>query len=209
MPRRVDHEERRREIAEALCRIAARGGLAAATFREVAAEAGVSVRLVQYYFGTKAELLHAANRYVAARAGARLTKRLARTKDREPREVVRALVREFLPTTEERRETMLLFFAFYSAQMTDPSLARGEGRNPPQGLATIVAHQIRRAQEAGEVRSDLAVDAEAMLLTVAVPSIVSGPLVGYTTLREASKLLDHAVDRIFEWDGTQPGRTTV
>ena len=41
MPKRVDHEERRREIVEAVIRITLKGGLTAATVREVAAEAGV------------------------------------------------------------------------------------------------------------------------------------------------------------------------
>ena len=57
MPKRVDHEERRRQIADALLRTAATRGLHATGMREVAAEAGVSLRLVQYYFGTKEELL--------------------------------------------------------------------------------------------------------------------------------------------------------
>ena len=65
MPKRVDHAERRRQIVEAVCRITVKGGLASATFREVAAEAGVSVRLVQYYFGTKDELMLSTQRYVA------------------------------------------------------------------------------------------------------------------------------------------------
>ena len=47
MPKRVDHDVRRRQITDAVCRITVRGGVGAATFREVAAEAGVSVRLVE------------------------------------------------------------------------------------------------------------------------------------------------------------------
>ena len=57
MPKRVDPAQRRREITDAVVRITLKGGLTAATFREVAGEAGVSVRLVQYYFGTKREFL--------------------------------------------------------------------------------------------------------------------------------------------------------
>ncbi|MFB8061103.1 TetR family transcriptional regulator, partial [Kitasatospora purpeofusca] len=52
MTARVDHEERRRQIAEALLRIADTQGLQSASMRAVAAEAGVSLRLVQYYFET-------------------------------------------------------------------------------------------------------------------------------------------------------------
>lgn len=47
-------------------RTAATRGLHATGMREVAAEAGVSLRLVQYYFGTKEELLLAAMQQLAA-----------------------------------------------------------------------------------------------------------------------------------------------
>jgi len=57
VPKRVDHEERRRQIADALVRAAAARGLHATGMREVAAEAGVSLRLVQYYFGTREALM--------------------------------------------------------------------------------------------------------------------------------------------------------
>jgi hypothetical protein len=39
MPRQVDHDLRRRQIAEAVWRLAARGGLENVTLRQVAAEA--------------------------------------------------------------------------------------------------------------------------------------------------------------------------
>jgi AcrR family transcriptional regulator len=58
-----------------VCRITVRGGLGAATFREVAAEAGVSVRLVQYYFGSKDDLMLGTQRRVSERAVARILSR--------------------------------------------------------------------------------------------------------------------------------------
>lgn len=52
-PKRVDHDERRTQIAEALIRVAGRRGLHPVGMRDVAAEAGVSLQLVQYYFQIK------------------------------------------------------------------------------------------------------------------------------------------------------------
>jgi AcrR family transcriptional regulator len=203
MPKRVDHGDRRRHIIEALWRITVRGGLSAATFREVAAEAGVSVRLVQYYFGTKAELLHAANKHVAERMTARVRSRLSTLgPDAQPRDVVHALVRAFLPTDRESREAMLLFFAFYTAQMTDPTLARSEAAEVPEGLAALVAAQIRRAQAAGDAPIDLDADREGALLTAAIPSIASGVLVNYLSANEATSTLHYAVDRLFSQDAS-------
>ena len=68
----MDHDVRKRQITDAVVRITVKGGLASATFREVAAEAGVSVRLVQYYFGTKDQLLLETQRHVAERSVARI-----------------------------------------------------------------------------------------------------------------------------------------
>ena len=78
MPKRVDHEERRRQIADALLRAAATRGLHATGMREVAAEAGVSLRLVQYYFGTKEELMLFAMQQLAVQFAERGIARIKR-----------------------------------------------------------------------------------------------------------------------------------
>src|SRR5450755_1515746 len=107
MPRRVDHDERRREIVEALWRITVKGGLPAASFRQVAAEAGVSVSLVQYYFGTKADLLDAANRAIGEDMGARIMRRVSKLgADADPKQLVHAVVDAFLPADRRSREAM-------------------------------------------------------------------------------------------------------
>ena len=72
MPRRVDHDQRRRQIGEALLRIANTRGLQHASMREVALEAQVSLRLVQYYFHTKDELLLAALGYLGEQLSERV-----------------------------------------------------------------------------------------------------------------------------------------
>ena len=59
MPRTVDHDERRSTILEAFVTLAVREGLHAVSMRSVASEAGISLRLVQYYFKTKSGLMGA------------------------------------------------------------------------------------------------------------------------------------------------------
>jgi AcrR family transcriptional regulator len=210
VPKRVDHEERRRQIVRALWRITERGGLGAVSFREVAAEAGVSVRLVQYYFGTKADLLREANRQALQTMGARIARRTlaAMDGDPSPRDVVATIAREFLPDDDESRRAMLLYYAFYTAQMTDPGL-RGAG-GVPQGFIDLVADQIRRAQRAGTVAAGVHPELEAAVLLAVVPSAASGVLTGYGTLDEARALVDYAVDRMFGATGaTEAGATGV
>src|SRR6516225_2293387 len=118
VPKRVDHEERRREIADALLRTAAERGLHATGMREVAAEAGVSLRLVQYYFGTKEELLLAAMQHLAAQFGDRVLARINRVKETEspasPRDVIGAILTEALPVDDERRNFTVLYTAYFA-----------------------------------------------------------------------------------------------
>ena len=99
----MDHEVRKREITDAVVRITVKGGLASATFREVAAEAGVSVRLVQYYFGTKDQLLLETQRHVAERSVRRIRRLHSGVPDR-PRDVLRTVMRSFIPVDDESRE---------------------------------------------------------------------------------------------------------
>lgn len=69
--------------------------------REVAAEAGVSLRLVQYYFGTKEELLLAAVHHLAVQFGRRAMERIRKVKETHnpvsPREVIAAILTQSLP----------------------------------------------------------------------------------------------------------------
>jgi len=69
----MSNEQRTTQILDAVERLLGRGGLAAVTMRAVAVEAGVSVRLVQYYGSTKGELLTAALERLSARSVERWT----------------------------------------------------------------------------------------------------------------------------------------
>jgi AcrR family transcriptional regulator len=198
MPKRADHDARRRQIIEAVWRITVKGGLGAASFREVAAEAGVSVRLVQYYFGTKADLLHAANDAIGERMAARVLRRAQLLgPDAAPRALIEAVLGEFLPDDDESHEAMLLFFAFYTAQMTDASVARAESGHIAAGMVGFIADQIRRAQASGDASASIDADLEGVVLTSTVPGIASSVLVGYLTREEARAALDYAIARIF------------
>jgi AcrR family transcriptional regulator len=95
-----------------MLRTAAARGLHATGMREVAAEAGVFLRLVQYYFGTKEELLLTGMQHLAARFGERAMARIRRIKETggqaSPRDVIAAILVEALPADDERRTFAVL-----------------------------------------------------------------------------------------------------
>jgi TetR/AcrR family transcriptional repressor of bet genes len=190
VPKRVDHRVRRRQITDAVCRLTVKGGLQAATFREVAAEAGVSVRLVQYYFGTKDELLLSTQRHVAERATARLLSAVAEA-DGTPRGELRAVLGSFIPIDEASRENMLVFVALHTAALVDPSLARVETREVPDALHTAVRTRLVTAGPRPGVDADL----EAAVLVSVVPSLAQAVLDGSQTAETAFAVLDYALGR--------------
>lgn len=61
----VDHDERRRKIAEIAAEVIAREGLEAATIRRISAELGGPTKIVTYYFPDKQELLRFTWQYIA------------------------------------------------------------------------------------------------------------------------------------------------
>jgi AcrR family transcriptional regulator len=61
----VDHDERRRKIAEVTATVIAHEGLDAATIRRIAAELGGPTKIITYYFAEKHELLHFTWQFIA------------------------------------------------------------------------------------------------------------------------------------------------
>ena len=201
VPKRADHEQRRRQIADALLRVAATRGLHAAGMREVAAEAGVSLRLVQYYFGTKEELLLAAMQHLAAQFGDRVLARIRRIKETEspasPRDVIAAILTEALPADDERRTFIVLYTAYFALSLTDPALAIAPLVRNSAAVTDVVAAQLRAAQAAGDAPAHLDPDLEAVSLLAMGAGLGTSVLGGQSSPAEAQAVIDYHLYRLF------------
>jgi AcrR family transcriptional regulator len=202
VPRRVDHEQRRRQIADALVRTAATRGLHATGMREVAAEAGVSLRLVQYYFGTKEELLLAAMQNLAARYGERVMARArcgkaAPDDPASPRDVIAAILTEGLPADEERRTFTIVYTAYLALSLTDPALALSPLARNSGAVIGVVAAQLRAAQAAGDVPAHLDPDLEAFSLLTMSAGLGTSVIGGHSSVGEAQAVIDYHLNRLF------------
>jgi AcrR family transcriptional regulator len=201
MPKRVDHEERRRQIADALLRTAAARGLHATGMREVAAEAGVSLRLVQYYFGTKEELLLAAMQHLAARFAARAAARFKEASESggpaNPRKVIAAILAEALPADDERRTFHVIYTAYLALSLTDPALAIAPLVKNSEAVTGVVAAQLRAAQTAGDTPAHLDPDLEAFSLMAMSAGFAASVLTGQSSAGQAQAVIDYHLDRLF------------
>ncbi|MFD6224330.1 TetR/AcrR family transcriptional regulator [Nocardia asteroides] len=195
MPRLADHEERRRAITDAARRVIARGGLDAATFQSVAAEAGVSVRSVQYYFGTKREFLLATHRATVADSGARLHAALAALgPDAGPRDIVRTVLLGLLPLDEPSRQNAVILGIFHAATLTGPDLESADTVETPNYIVDAVAAQLRALR--GASADDRVITADAEVILLAIAGLAQGMLTNDDFAARATRLVDHLLDRV-------------
>lgn len=198
MPKQVDHDERRNEIAAAVWRIASERGLEDVTMRQVAAEAGVSMRLVQYYFGTRHDLLLKALEILNKTADTRAKKRIPATiGEPTPRAILRGVILEVLPLDEERRMTVLVYLAYFVRSLHDEQLAAAFRANNPDPLEQFLASLIKKGQEAGDVPADRDARKEADLLWNSVDGLQTSLLLGHRTEQQVMELIEYQLDRIF------------
>jgi AcrR family transcriptional regulator len=120
VPKIVDHEERRRELAGAVWRVITRDGVANVSIRTVAAESGWSSGALRHYFATRDELLAFACEQVLTRVTERIS---GMRPSGEPREMARQLLLETMPIDEERHTEASITFAFLVLGLADPALA--------------------------------------------------------------------------------------
>lgn len=199
MPRLVDHEQRRREITTVARRVIAGGGLDAATFQYVAAEAGISVRLIQYYFGNKRELMLATLQAVVVDAGQRFEQRIAALgPESDPRAVIRAFASVLLPMDDQAREDALVLSAFHAAALYGSTVGTEDTAGPGIWLMGAFADQLKRHRADGEndesPRAD--VDSDAELLVFSLSGITQAVLTRHKTPEQAAELFDHLLDRL-------------
>jgi len=197
VPRQADHIARRRQIAEAVWRLAARGGLEDVTLRQVATEAGLSPRLLQYYFGTRDELLLGALEILNADAQQRAHERIeALGPEPSLLAVVRGVLMELLPLDCDRRAQHLVHAAFFLRFLSDPGL-RAAIQNAAPALEALVAGLIMQAQHIGEADAHVDATNESDLLVAAAEGLQTQVLLGQRTDDQAVALIDHQLARIF------------
>ncbi|MEV6963810.1 TetR/AcrR family transcriptional regulator [Hamadaea sp. NPDC051192] len=200
MPKRVDHDVRRREIGEALLRIAASRGLQAASMREVAAEAGVSLRLVQYYFHSKNELLLGAMVYLGEQLSARVERHIrARGLPPTPQSTVYGTLLAILPTDDESRRLTRTYAAYYTLVLAEPALGAEHGGTYPDALERFLTRQLQTAQEQGEVDPDLVAPTVAAALLALTNGLGSSVLGGQRDGAAAEAILTYHLDRLFTY----------
>ena len=154
---RLDHDERRTELAEAVWRVIRREGVRGASVRGVAREAGLSMGSVRYFFGTQDELLRFAMRAVIARAEVRIQ---AGSADRgklvaqgDAGAAAAQLLEQILPLDDERVADAQVWLAFTVQGTVDEGMAKIR-READEGVRQLCEKCVTDLAELGLVATD-------------------------------------------------------
>jgi AcrR family transcriptional regulator len=187
----VNHDERRRAIADAIYTVIGERGIEAVTLRDVAKQAGVSMGAVQHYFLSKHEMLLFALGYLRERVGARL----------QPGGSVRDTLRRgliaMMPVDTRSREEAIVNIAFFGAATHTPEYAKllldGYSR-----LQLASRRLLATAQDAGELRPGVDPETTATSLFFLSQGLVGPVLIGLLTPGEAIAIIEQRLDEIFQ-----------
>lgn len=162
MPKEVDHQARRRELADAACRVIAHNGMSATTLADVADESGWSIGSIRHYFPNKDALIAAA----LWRIGERVDERIRdRTAGGMTMKELRIAATELLPLDAERREEAQVHLAFLAQAAVVPALAEA-AESAAHRLQEPLAARFAYAVQAGELPGHLDAEHEAARLRV-------------------------------------------
>ncbi len=119
MPRQVDHDARRSEVAEVACALIASEGVEATTVRRVAEAAQCSTTIVSHYFANKHQLL-----LFAYRAAAVSTQALVNSVVEKDPADLQGCLEALLPLDKTRLRNWQVWFAFWGMVIGDAEFAR-------------------------------------------------------------------------------------
>ncbi|RSO04072.1 TetR family transcriptional regulator [Streptomyces sp. WAC 06783] len=186
MPKQVDHESRRRQIADAVCHLADEHGLEGVTLRDVAARAEVSMGAVQRCFRTKEEMLVFALGHIGARISARLTESPAQS----ARSALGHATTEISLLRPEHRAEARVWLAFVAQAAVSPPLAeilRGNYADL-HGLFTRLITEATGSPDA---------EREARTLLALTDGLTTHVLIGHLSPDTALDTLDSHLTRLW------------
>ena len=157
MPAVVDHEARRRAVAEVTADLIARAGMEAVTVREVAQAAGYSTAIVSHYFASKVELLFYTYRATVLRAHQRMEAALETGGGS-----IRPYLAALLPLGPEQRRDWLVWFSFWTMAIADQALSGEQQVRSRQITARIAALLLERGLSEDAARAG----AQRLLVTI-------------------------------------------
>jgi TetR/AcrR family transcriptional repressor of bet genes len=198
VPKQVDHQARRNDLLQALMRITRREGWDAICLRKVAAEAGVSMGMVQHYFTTKDEMLRFAIEMMDEDTRQRIRARVAELPQPvTPRVLVGTVLTEMIPRASRREAeaegAKVWIRRFMLRPESSAVLTKGAA-----DVKTGLTDQIRLACP---TKPQAEVERDAATLMALLDGLILNIVSGQQTADSATEILNAQLDHVFSAPG--------
>lgn len=167
MPKVVDWAARRDEILSATWRVIARDGIARATIRSIALEAGCSRGILAHYFDDKADILGSALLMSHRRVIARMD---AATEHLAGLDALRVVMLEALPLDGQRDLEAQIEISFWGRALGHPEL-RDLQHSEFDHLLDRLRRHLREAADRAELRPGVDIDLAAHQLVILIDGV--------------------------------------
>lgn len=147
MPKIVDHEQRRRELAEAAWNVIAESGIDGATTREIARKSGYSTGVLAHYFERKDDILLEALRISHDAISRRLSDLLGAQRGLE---ALRTFCYDTVPLGPQQARETMLEVSFWSRALVNDEL-REVQRAESAHWRAMLRKLIVAAQDEGDL----------------------------------------------------------
>eukprot|EP00439_Symbiodinium_sp_Y106_P088513 s1_g1049.t1 len=137
MPKKVDHDERRRELVQASWDVLCKDGLEAVSLRKVADAANCTTGRIAHYFDGRDELLVASLRLANSQAAERM--QAIADSETNPLKRLRAILLESLPLDTRRLKEWQVWLSFWSATIGHKELATENQRRYQEWRAALTS----------------------------------------------------------------------
>ncbi len=151
MPKIIDHDQRREEIAGAVLRVVGLHGVNGVTVRVVAKEAGWSTGVLHHYFEDKQALLMGGLRLAARATGKHINQAM---KGADTKQQLRLVLEAGIPL-DQRREVMCRIFFFFWAEGVCNSDLSAELAHYYSWWKQRIIEVLKIGQKQGWVRKDI------------------------------------------------------
>jgi|HigsolmetaAR203D_1030402.scaffolds.fasta_scaffold00623_22 AcrR family transcriptional regulator len=202
MPKIVNHELKKIEIAEAAWKIIVQEGLENASVRKIAKETGMSVGSLRHYFPSQSDLLLFSMELVSERVKKRWFAKHIR---KGPLETLLELTCEVLPLDEERRVETEVWLVFSTKALVDGQLQQ-LSRQVFEDLHRGFEMLLRKMHDEGILRDGLRLDLEVKRLHALVDGMAMHHLLhpDKLTAREMEDILLEHMRPLFKSHGEAP-----
>ncbi|MFI6871611.1 TetR/AcrR family transcriptional regulator [Nocardia sp. NPDC050406] len=186
MPKTIDHEQRKAEVAAAVWRLIVGSGVGAVSLRTVAAEAGIVLGSLRHSFPTKADLLAYSMQLVHTSVEQRVATHVG---IKDPHAMAMAILLELLPVDERRYTEMRVNVALIAESPAHPRLAE-LAEEAQRAIADLCRQICRHLAATDRLHSTRDVTTEARRLHALIDGLALHVLVTPAAARSLRSTLD-------------------